>query len=151
MNRGRLLLVMILCAGLPSCASHVGLIRPTVSLIDLDVAEVRALQTTLVLTLRIDNENPDPLYLEGSVHRLFLNDAQVGTGMINEGAQLPALGSLTQEVELGAGNIVGGLEIASMLQQGVFNYTLHSTLHLLQGNVRQSIEVSKAGVLDLRR
>ena len=62
---------------------------PTVGLVSMRFETATALETTMVFTVRLSNENAEPVALTGQVHRFHLNGLYVGKGM-SDAVQTPA-------------------------------------------------------------
>lgn len=95
----RLFGTVLLLPLLAGCAT-LDLVRPAVSLADIRLADVSLLETTVVLTLRIDNGNRFPLALEGAVYDLSIDGERIGRGSSSAPLDVPRLGSATHDITL---------------------------------------------------
>jgi LEA14-like dessication related protein len=111
------------------CASVSPSERANLSLVGVNAADSTIFETSIQVTLRVTNETNQPLQLQGSSHKLTLNDAMVGSGVANGILEVPPLGSVTFPVTIrldnlkllrrfGGGNIPP--EIAYRLQSRLF-------------------------------
>ncbi len=57
------------------------LVPPDVSLVDLEFTDLTLFETSGVFTVRLSNENPEPLAVEGGVYNLYLGGKKVGKGL----------------------------------------------------------------------
>ena len=88
---------------LGACASPMAppdLLPPEVTLVDVAVTEVAAQETTLALTLRCVNENPEPLETVGAVFAVHLNGVRAGKALANQALEIPRLGEANATVAL---------------------------------------------------
>ena len=46
---------------------------PAVSLVNLQLTEATAFETTAAFTLRLSNESPEPMQITGGVHKIYVN------------------------------------------------------------------------------
>lgn len=119
------LTIVILSNG---CASLGTMTPPDVSLVDLELTDVTVFETTGTITVRLTNENPDPLVIEGSVFKLYLNGMAVGKALDSERVEIPRLGTATQTVNLHINNVALVARLATMLEASELNYRIKSRL-----------------------
>ena len=101
---------------------------PDVSLVDLEFTDVTVFETTGQITVRITNENPDPLVIEGSVFKLYLNGVAVGKGLASERVEVPRLGTATQAVDMHVSNVALVARLATLLDQPELDYRIKTRL-----------------------
>ena len=87
------LLLMGGCASLNS-----SLEPPRISLVSMTQEPSSDMETTFQLELRLINPNDAPLNLKGIDCRLEINDSTIASGVSNQAAELPALGTLVYPV-----------------------------------------------------
>jgi LEA14-like dessication related protein len=134
-------LTMVLCwAG---CATAP---RTGVSLVNVRFTQATAFETTAVFTLRFNNETPEPLQINGGVHKIYLNDHYVGEGLSHEPLELPRFGSVTQTVTVHLSNLRLVARLKPIIESQSFDYRLRSVLHSGAGRIRTGSE----GRLDAR-
>jgi LEA14-like dessication related protein len=117
-----------------------------ISLANVQFTQATALETTAVFTLRFNNETPEPLRLEGGVHKIYLNGLYVGEGLSNETLELPRLGSMTQTVTVHLSNLRLATRLKPIIESQSFDYRLQSVLYTSAGRAR----ITGEGRLDAR-
>ena len=138
----------LILLGLAGCASRGDSGGLSVRLANLRFIGATAFETTAVFTIRVQNESASPIRLKGAVPRVTLNGLKIGDGVTNEGLELPALSSTTQDVEVHFSNLRLATRIRSQMESQVFDYSLDSTLHGV--GVFGSRRVKNEGRLDLK-
>jgi LEA14-like dessication related protein len=78
---------------------------PSVGLVNVRFTQATAFETTAAFTLRLSNETPEPLQLDGGVHKIYLNGLYVGEGLSGDTLDLPRLGTATQDVTVHLSNL----------------------------------------------
>ncbi len=123
-------LLAVLTVSVAGC-SALGLTRPPdVTLVDLEFTDLTVFETTGEFTIRLSNENPDPLTIHGGVFSLFLNGAKVGRGLTSDVIEVPGLGSATHAVTLYVSNLALAARLASLLEQPSLDYRIKAKLRL---------------------
>ncbi|MBC8095008.1 MAG: hypothetical protein H7Y43_04275 [Akkermansiaceae bacterium] len=82
------------------CGCGGGANGPSVSLINLRFEDATALETTATFTLRLSNESPEAVQLNGEVHKIYFNGLYLGKGLSDEKVEVPRLGTITHEVKV---------------------------------------------------
>lgn len=82
---------MALC--LAGCAAMSGVKAPSVNLAGLRVAEIKGLETTFEVDLRVLNPNKTPLNIQGIDCDMAFNDRHLAKGVANPQKEIPAYGS----------------------------------------------------------
>ncbi len=118
------LLVLSLC----SC-SFSRTIPPAVALTNIEFGNFTFLESTLLMEVRLENENPDDLQLSGAVHELSINGAYVGRGMSDDHFTIPSFGSTLRTVVIHVDNIKLLSGLRSSLSSESFEYRLRSKLY----------------------
>lgn len=134
---------------LTGCASWSGLQPPTVSLTNLRFENMTPFETHAILTLRVENPNPEPVQFTGATHELKLNGVRVGRAMTGESLNVPRLSSATQEVPLHIGNLGLLLNGIRLMQATQLAYELDSTLYLPGGLGLRRLQSSRTGTVNL--
>src|SRR5689334_17790198 len=93
-------LAALLLVFLGGCASVSPSERANLSLVGVTAANSTIFETSITVTLRVTNETNQPLQLQGSSHKLTLNDAMIGSGVASGALDVPALGSVTFPVTI---------------------------------------------------
>lgn len=141
-NSALLALAWVLLCG---CSTVEG---PAVSLVNLRLAEATAFETTAAFTLRLSNESPEPIQLEGGAYQIYLNGLYVGEGLTGELLDLPRLATVTQEVKVHLSNWRLATRIKPILESQCFDYRIKSVVYG-RSPPRKMYSVNE-GRLDLR-
>ena len=95
---------LVAALALSGCAS-LGLVAPDVSLVDLKFTDLTMFETSGIFTVRLTNENPEPMFIEGGVYNLYLGGWRIGKGLSDHRVEVPPLSTATDEVELHLSNL----------------------------------------------
>jgi LEA14-like dessication related protein len=139
-----LMLVLSLCA----CATTRRQEEIKVTLVNLRLGEATVWETTAYVTLRVQNESPLPLVLDGGVHKLYLNGLSIGEGLTNERLEIPRLDSATQIVTVHLRNLAMATRLRSIIELHAAEYRLSSKLYLLENGRSRRCRLSSEGRLD---
>lgn len=126
-----LLLMIAGCAGLRNPVE-----RPEVSVVDMQIVELRPLEAEFLLFLRIMNSNPFPLDLTGLSCTLKIDGKHFASGIGNEHLQVPAFSSKVISVNVYASTLQMFSSLMGIIQereQGssrLFAYELDGTIRL---------------------
>ena len=115
-------LMMFLCG----CGQATG---PSVNLVTVRFKDATALETTAVFTLRLSNDQPDPVKLNGSVHRIYLNGLFVGKGLSDAAVEVPRLSTVTNDVTVHLNNLALATRIKPVIEAKRFAYRVESTFY----------------------
>lgn len=135
---------------LASCASFQERDDIAVSLVNVRLGEATVFETTAVFTVRIANESPNPLVLDGGVHKFYLNGLNVGEGLSGDRLEVPRFASVTQDIPVHLGNISLATRIRPIIESRALDYRMNSRL-LLLGNRSHTVRVSHEGHLSLEQ
>lgn len=125
----KMLTVLVAVLALGGCAS-LGLVPPEVTLVDLEFTDLTMFETTGEFTVRLTNENPDPLRITGAVFRLYLNGVKVGKALSSEALEIPRLGTATQKVDLHVNNVALIGRLATLMEAPSLDYRVKSRLYV---------------------
>ncbi len=117
--------------------------EPEVQVVNLSFENATLFETAAVVELRIDNENPFPLEVEGGVHRLYINDVYVGKGIDNQGFSVAQLSSIKHPITIYISNVSILTKLQSLFSESTLTYRIESKLHTA-GSYR-SINISDKG------
>ncbi len=93
------LVVLMVSWLLGGCASlRTSLEAPRISLVNVVQQPTEGMETAFVLDLRLINPNDVPINLKGIDCRLEINDSTIASGVSNEAAELPSLGTIIYPV-----------------------------------------------------
>ena len=135
-------LLLFICATLllTGCAgSFMGpsMEQPTISISDLQLREVKALETIFMLELRIINPNDFPIDVQGVNCAVKIDGALFATGVSDMQQQVPPFGTVTVPVMVYASmfDVVGS--VIQLLQEGNQRNTRQNPLQYeLSGKIR---------------
>jgi LEA14-like dessication related protein len=115
----------------------------------LRVEEVKPLESTFQVEIRIINPNDFPLSLRGVEFDLELNDQRFGTGVSGEKATIPAFNSKLVPVAVYSSmiNLVRGL--IKLPQREQLSYKIKGSVRMNDGTFTRSLPFENAGKIDL--
>jgi len=102
---------------------------PAVSLVNVRFTQATVFETTASFTLRLSNETPEPMLLDGGAHKIYLNGLYVGEGLSGETLDLPRLGTATQEVTVHLSNLRMVTRIKPIIESRSFDYRIKSVVY----------------------
>lgn len=133
----RLASLFLLAAILCSCATFARRQGVQVSLVNLALGAATVWETELRLTVRIQNELPEALVVDGAVHKVYLNGTYVGEGLSNERLEIPRLSTATQNVTVYLRNISLLTKLRGIIDAQAVDYRMTSLLYTVnQGRYR---------------
>lgn len=139
------LLLLVCC--LSSCTASRSFIEPEVSVVNFALENATLFETTAQIEVRVDNENPFPLHVDGAVHRLYLNDTYLGKGFDRQGFHIPRLSSETHTVTIHVSNLTLLTNMRPLLEKNGLSYRIESTIHT-KGNTRRTVKAADSGSFD---
>ena len=128
----RLICCACLTVLLAGC-SALGVQPPGVSLVDLKFTDLTVFETSGEITLRLTNENTQPLALQGGVFTLFLNGVKVGKGLTSERMEVPSFETTTHRVPIFINNLALATRLAELLEEPELDYRIRARLRLETG------------------
>lgn len=145
------LLLTLSAVGSVGCATTEALTPPEVSLVDLDFVDATIFESTLDVGVRIFNENPEPLILDGAVIKLELDGRKFGKGATSERIEVPRLDSVVQRLEMHLNHLAVATKIKTVVESKVVNYTITGKVYVItpSGSVKR-LPIDKKGQIDLR-
>lgn len=133
-----------------SCASLEPFSAPGVSLVNIEFADLTLFETSGVFTVRISNENPDPVVVDGAVYNLYLGGLKVGRALSDRRLEVPRLGSATYEVDLYINNLALATRLIPLIESQVLDYRVKGKLYVERPYGLRRMRFSRDGRLDLR-
>lgn len=121
-------MVMTVLVFLAGCS--IGAPKPEVSLVDAVVTDVSVLETGMQFTLRLTNNTPDTMEIDGAVHKIFINGREVGSGASGETIELPRFSSETQTIRIGISNLEMLGNVRSLVDSKKFDYRVESKFYM---------------------
>lgn len=142
--------ILVLAASLlASCATIASDPGVEVSIVNIAFENATVLETTARFTVRVQNENPEPLLLEGAVHKIYLNGAYIGKGMSNETLEVDRLATATQSVTVHLRNLRFAGKLQAIMRSKEASYHIESTLHTRSDGFPRRINLANEGSVDL--
>lgn len=139
-----------MAALLCSCASLHKREGLQVSLVNMSVAEASLWETAVIFTVRIQNEMPEPITVDGAVHKIYLNSTYVGEGLSNERLEIPRLSSATQSVTVHLRNVSMLSKLRDIIDQQAVDYRMSSLLYTLSEGRKGRYRAERDARLDLK-
>lgn len=138
--------VLILAVlGSTACTSLGSLEPPAVSLAGVELAEVTVFETTVQVSLRVLNPNPEPIILKGASFKLRLEGYKIGQGVSSEIVTIDRLDSALLNVTFHVNNAVALLQLREILQQEAVDYGLRAILYTQGSWGTKKLKVDKEG------
>jgi len=119
-----------------------------VALVNVRLASATMWETTAEFVVRIDNERPDPLVVDGAVHKILLNGRYLGKGLSNERVEIPRLSSTTHTVTVHLRNFAMAARIHELVEGRALDYRMESVIYAAPGSGHARVRVLKEGRLD---
>lgn len=148
-RRLRLFLIPLLALALGACAST-HFVEPEVSLVDIRIEDMTLFETTAVFWLRMHNENPRSLVVDGGTYDFWINGVQVGRGMTTHRIHIPRYESGEAEVVVYLRNGALARRLGSILASGGVEYEIDSRHYVRTGFGRREFDSVSRGRLTLR-
>lgn len=144
-------LLILTVVGSVGCATTEALTPPEVSLVDLDFVDATIFESTLDVGVRIFNENPEPLILDGAVIKLELDGRKFGKGATSERIEVPRLGSVVQRLEMHLNHLAVATKIKTVIESKMVNYSITGKVYVItpSGSIKR-LPINKQGQIDLR-
>lgn len=140
-----LLAVAALAAGCASVRDQPGV---NVSVANLRFGEMKMLETTATFTVRLQNERPDPLFIQGGVYKLYVDGTFLGEGLSNQSFEIPGLSEATVDVDTRLSNLTLARKLRDLVGARRFDYRLTGRVYAGQTG-RRAISFAREGALDL--
>ena len=131
------------------CAS-VELEPPDLTLVDLRAAEATLFETSLRVSLRVTNPNPEALTFEGASFKLELDDRKIGRGVTAETITVERFDSQVVDVTFRVSNASLLLRLQQILESKRVDYGVTGKLYVVQGGRSRKLPVESSGTLDLK-
>jgi LEA14-like dessication related protein len=144
-----LIIPLLVALAIGGCAST-RFVEPEVSLVDIYVADLTLFETTAVFRLRLHNENPRPLVLDGGVYDFSINGVEVGRGMTTDRVRIPRYDSGEAEVVVYLRNGALVRRLGSILESRGLEYRVDARHFVQTGFGRREFDSVSRGRLSLR-
>lgn len=120
-----------------------------VAVVGLRVERIELFEAQTVFTLRVDNEEPEPLVIDGSVHEIRIDGRPVGKGLLPDTIEVPGLSSARIEVPVAISTIGAIRTVRDAVERRSFTYEVDSTLYVLAGGRQRRVHLGRSGLIDL--
>lgn len=136
--------------GLAGCASSGALVPPSVTLVDVELVDATLFESTFDVGVRIANDNPDPLVIDGVVLDLELDGRQFGKGSSPDRFEVPRFGSTVQRLEIRLSHVAIATKIRGVMERKVVDYAITGKVWVVRpsGGTKQ-VPIAKQGRIDL--
>ncbi|MDZ4785251.1 MAG: LEA type 2 family protein [bacterium] len=129
MIKKKLLLQITLCILFVSgCASMSGP-SPEISLVNIEFSDVTFFETTAVIDVRVENQQPNTLLINGASYNIEINGIKIGRGTSDQKLSIPRFGSATQQVKVHISNLSMMSNIQKLVESKDFEYKIEGTLY----------------------
>ena len=147
---GARIVILVLVLALATGCASLGLIEPDVSLVNMRFTDLTVFETSGVFTVRLSNENREPIFIEGGVYNLYLGGWKIGKGLSNHRLEVPPLSTATDEVELHMSNLAVATQLQSIYESGVADYRIKAKIYVETGYGRRRVTVDNEGRFDFK-
>jgi len=132
------------------CATTDTIAPPDVTLVDLEFVDATIFESTLDVAVRIFNENPEPLILDGAVIKLELEGRNFGKGASSDRIEIPELDSVVQRLEMHLSHIAVATKLKTVIESKMVNYSITGKVYVItpSGRVKR-LPIDKQGQIDL--
>jgi LEA14-like dessication related protein len=145
------LLLVLICLLSTSCATFRRAPQLDVTLVNLQFGESTVFETTLYATVRIQSEEPEPVVIDGAIHKLYLEGLKVGQGTAPDRVEIPRLSSATQTLTIHLSNIAMATRLRDIIQSRRIDYRINSKLYTIVDNRSATAHSKREGTLDLQQ
>ena len=148
--RLRFLQLLLLPLLLASCATFARREGVQVSLVNLALGESTVWETAVHFTTRIQNELPEPVVLNGAVHKIYLNGTYVGEGLSNERLEIPRLSTATQNITVHLRTVAMLTKLRGIIDAQAVDYTMTSLLYTESQGRYRAVRKSRLDLKDFQ-
>lgn len=135
--------LMLFFTGCSLLGTSVGFVEPELELVEIRIKEAKLLQTVLEFEIRIDNDNPDPLYISGGSQKIYLNGEYLGKGFLTDSMSIPAFGRTQGKVDLYVSNLALIGKLLPILEAESLQYRIDSNLVIGEGLSSRRVNLKK--------
>ncbi len=133
------------------CASVGGFVPPDVTLVRVQFTDLTLFESSGRLTVRVANENNQPIVLDGGVYNLYLGGVKIGKGLTDANFEIGRLTSATAEIDVFVNNLALATRITRMIDEGIVDYRLKGKLFLDRSVGRRTQRFDYSGSYDFRQ
>ena len=143
-----LLTAALLGLALAGCATFEPFTAPDVTLVDIRFEDLTVFETSGTFTVRLSNENPDPMVVDGAVYKLYLGGQRVGKALTDARVEVPRLGSSTYDVDVYINNVALVARLLTLGEQKGLDYTVKGKLYVERPYGLKRMRFSRDGRID---
>jgi len=143
---------VVLAGGLAAgCTTSGGLIPPEVTLVDVELVDATIFESTFTVSVRLTNDNPEPLVIDGTVVKLILEGSKFGRGSSGERVEIPRMSSVVLDLELHLSHVTIVTKIKRIIESKELDYALSGHVYVLKpsGGTKR-LHIEREGTIDLR-
>ena len=142
------LIAAILGFAITGCATMESFTAPDVTLVDVRFEDLTVFETSGTFTVRLSNENQDPVFVDGAVYKLYLGGQKVGKALSDARVELPRLGSSTYEVDVYINNVALVARLLTLGEEKGLDYTIRGKLYVERPYGLRRMRFSRDGSID---
>lgn len=143
-----LLIAALLGLATLGCASLEPFTAPEVTLVDLRFEDLTVFETSGTFTVRLSNENPEPIVVDGAAYKLYLGGMRVGEALSDERIELPRLGSTVYDVDVFINNVALVARLVTLGQERGLDYTIKGKLYVERPYGLRRLRFKRDGRID---
>lgn len=137
----------LVASSLMGCATF-GPAPPDITLVNLQFTDLTLFETSGVFIVRLANENPEALAVQGGVYTLYVDGIRVAKGLSDHRFSVPALSSVTDEIEVRVSNLAMATRLQSIFERGAFDYEIRAKVYVSGRLGQQTLRLSQSGFFD---
>ena len=138
----------VLALAITSCATLEPFTAPDVTLVNIRFEDLTVFETSGTFTVRLSNENPEPMVVDGAVYKLYLGGQSVGKALSDVRVEVPRLGSSVYEVDVFINNVALVTRLVTLGQQRELDYTIKGKLYVERPYGTRRLRFERDGRLD---
>ena len=139
----------LLALAIAGCATIEPFTAPDVTLVDLRFEDLTVFETRGTFTVRLSNENPEPMVVDGAAYKLYLGGQKVGRALSDARLEVPRLGSSVYDVEVYINNVALVARLLTLGQEKGLDYTIKGKLYVERPYGTRRLRFSRDGRIDL--
>jgi LEA14-like dessication related protein len=143
-----LLTISALALAITGCATMESFTAPDVTLVDVRFEDLTVFETSGTFKVRLSNENPEPMVVDGAVYKLFLGGQRVGKALSDARVELPRLGSTVYDVDVYINNVALVARLLTLGQERGLDYTIKGKLYVERPYGLRRLRFARDGRID---
>ncbi len=143
-----LLTTVSVALAITGCATLEPFTAPDVTLVNIQFEDLTVFETSGTFTVRLSNENPEPMVVDGAVYKLYLGGQKVGKALSDARVEVPRLGSSVYEVDVFINNVALVTRLVTLGQQRALDYTIKGKLYVERPYGTRRLRFERDGRLD---